>query len=273
MGEAVKKTIYTLNIDNYEPEIFELTLPYLKLYAHKIGADIFIIQDRKFNYPFVGLEKFQIYELGKEHKNDWNLFIDADALVHPDFFDVTSLMNKDTTAAFAVHDFAPIRFRVDPYFLRDGRYFGKGNWFAVFSDWCLDYYHPLDDITLEEAMANCFPTKDELTSNKPMSGHNMVEDYIVSRNIARYGLKHTLVSELIRRYGRDLNYVPARITNVQGQQVVNSGPVFHVYLQSPEQKIVMMRKQLKQWGLAPVCVTVPDTMQVQGEPEKSAVTV
>ncbi len=265
----MRKTIWTLNIDNYEPEIFELTLPYLKMYAHKIQADIYIITERKLyakELGFAGLEKFQIYELAKEQKSDWNLFIDPDALIHPDFFDPTALMHKDTTAAFGVHDFSPVRFRTDPYFLRDGRFFGKGNWFGVFSDWCLDYYHPLDDIPLEEAMANCFPTKDELTSGKPMSGHNMVEDYIVSRNIARYGLKHTLVAELIRKYGRDLNYIPQAGMVVNGQmQMQASGPVFHVYLQSPEQKIVMMEKQLKAWGLAPVKVSVPATMKVEGE--------
>jgi hypothetical protein len=261
-----KKTIYTLNIDNYEPEIFELTLPYLKLYAHKIGADICIIQDRKISDKFAGLEKFQIYELGKEHKNDWNIFIDPDALIHPDFFDVTAMMTKDTTAAFGVSDFTPIRFRVDEYFLRDGRFFGKGNWFGVCSDWCLDYYHPLDDITLEEAMKNCFPMANELMAGKAMSGHNMVEDYIVSRNIARYGLKHVLVSDMMKKYGKDMNYLQQTVHSINGQQVAFGGPVFHVYLQSGEQKVVMMEKQLKQWGLAPVKVVVPDTMGVQGDP-------
>jgi len=259
--DEMKKTIYTLNIDNYEPEIWDLCLPYMKMYAHKIGADIFVISDRKISDKFAGLEKFQIYELGKEHKNDWNIFIDPDCLIHPDFFDVTALLTKDTTAAFSVHDFSPVRFRADEYFLRDGRFYGKGNWFAVFSDWCLDYYHPLDDITLEEAMANCFPVIEELTSNKPMSGHNMVEDYIVSRNIARYGLKHTLVSELIRKHGRDINYVASTVMNVNGQQMMNSGPVFHVYQQVGEQKVVMMHKQLKAWGLTPVSVTVPEKLE------------
>ena len=256
MGGIVKKTIYTLNIDSYEPEIWELCLPYLKMYAHKIGADIFVITERKFT-GFAGLEKFQIYELGKQHKNDWNLFIDPDALIHPDFFDVTALLHKDTTAAYSVHDFSPVRFRVDPYFQRDGRFYGKGNWFAVFSDWCLDYYHPLEDISIEEAMANCFPTIEELGSGKPMSGHNMVEDYIVSRNIARYGLKHTLISDLLIKYGRNINYVASTVFHNQGQQMVNSGPVFHIYQESSDQKVQMMKKQLKAWGLSPMKVTVP----------------
>jgi hypothetical protein len=245
----LKKTIYTLNIDNYEPEIFELCMFYMKLYAYKIGAEIFIIQDRKISDKFAGLEKFQIYELGKEHKNDWNIFIDPDALIHPDFFDPTVMMTKDWTAAFGVSDFTPIRFRTDEYFLRDGRFYGKGNWFGICSDWCLDYFHPLDDISLEEAMSNCFPMNDEISSNKPMSGHNMVEDYIVSRNIARYGLKHTLVADLMTKYGKNIGYCHQMQTSVQGTQMLSSGPVFHVYLQSSEQKLVMMKKQIKAWQL------------------------
>jgi hypothetical protein len=263
----MKKTIYTLNIGNYEPEIWDICFPYLVKYAYKIGAEICVIKEPKLTLEgqhmaggFMGLEKFQVYELGKEHKNDWNIFIDPDALVHPDFFDVTAVLTKDVTAAYSVHDFSPVRFKVDEYFLRDGRYFGKGNWFAAFSDWCLDYYHPLEDITLEEAMSNCFPIKDELDSNKPMSGHNMVEDYIVSRNISRYGLKHTLVSELIRRYGRDINYVSTQIMTHNGMQFANAGPVFHVYQQSPEQKVIMMEKQLKAWGLKPLQINVPESV-------------
>lgn len=252
----MKKTLYTLDIDNYEPEITEITFPYLKMYAHKIGADFCIIRDRKFK-GFAGLEKFQIYELGKEMKNDWNIFIDSDALIHPDFFDVTALLHKDTTAAYSVHDFSPVRFKADKYFLRDGRYYGKGNWFAVFSDWCLDYYHPLEDMTLEEAEACCFPTMEELNATKPMSGHNMVEDFIVSRNIARYGLKHTLVAELLAQRNRNLNYVNQQVMTAQGPAVQSTGPVYHVYLPASEQKVILMENQLKAWGIGKISVAVP----------------
>jgi len=249
----MKKTVFTLNIGNYEPEITALTFPLMKMYAQKIGADFHVISTRKFE-GFPGLEKFQIYEVGKEMQNDWNIFIDSDALIHPDFIDVTALLHKDTTCAYATSDFSPVRFMVDKYFCRDGRMIGKGNWFGVCSDWCLDYFHPLDDIPIEEAMAQCYPTLQERTAAKPMSPYNMVEDFIVSRNIARYGLKHTLVSELLAQRGRPINYIPSQMTVMtpQGPQIQPGfeGPVFHLYQQSAEQKVIMMKQQLQRWGIA-----------------------
>lgn len=268
----MKKTLFTLNINNYEPEITALTFPLMKMYADKIGADFHIITERKLTLPgacmaggFPGLEKFQIYELGREMKNEWNIFIDPDCLVHPDFFDVTALLPKDMTCAYGTSDFSPVRFSLDKYFLRDGRLIGKGNWFGICSDWCLDYFHPADDVNdLEEAKTHCFPTLQERTSAKPMSGYNMVEDYIVSRNIARYGLKHTLVSELLARYGRSLNFVPQQVMTPQGPAMGEGGPCFHVYQNSAEQKVIMMQNQMKAWGIEikPIVITPNEVAEV-----------
>jgi hypothetical protein len=47
-NKALKKTIFTLNIDNYAPEIRDITRPLLERYAKKIGADIYDIEDRNF---------------------------------------------------------------------------------------------------------------------------------------------------------------------------------------------------------------------------------
>jgi hypothetical protein len=263
----MKKTLFTLSIDNYQPEITALTFPLMKLYADKIGADFHVITERKLTLPgqhmaggFPGLEKFQIYELGKEMKNDWNMFVDPDCLIHPDFFDVTALISKDITVAYSSSDFVPIRFKPDEYFMRDGRFFGKGNWFGICSDWCLDYFHPLDDITLEEAQGRCSPMVEERTAAKPMSGYNMVEDWLVSRNIARYGLKHLLVTEIIAKWGRNLNYIPTMVMTPQGPQRQDSGPLFHVYLPDADQKVIMMQNQLKAWNLNVETVVIPATV-------------
>ena len=76
----MKKTLFTLNINNYEPDITALTFPLMKRYAEKIEADFHVITERKITTTeFAGLEKFQIYELGREMKNDWNIFVDPDA--------------------------------------------------------------------------------------------------------------------------------------------------------------------------------------------------
>jgi hypothetical protein len=223
-----KKTIYTLNINDYCPEIRELTYPLIKRYAHKIGAEFFEITERKWpDLPPV-YEKFQIYDLGREHKNDWSLYVDADALIHPEFPDITSLLNKDTVC-FHWKDFAPIRFRYDKYFLRDGRNIGEGNWFAIASDLCLDLWHPLDDITFEEAVENIFPTQNELKT--VVKRDHLIDDYLVSRNIARYGLKHCTMLEEMAKVGIQTAYY-----------------LFHEYCYPVEEKAVMMR-QLVEKGI------------------------
>jgi hypothetical protein len=224
----VKKTVYTLNVDDYAPEITEITFPYLKKWADKIEADFYVIKDRKFPEMPPVYEKFQIYELAKEHDNDWNIFVDADALIHPDMFDVTSCINKDVTASYG-SDFVPHRFRPSKYSLRDGRMIGKGNWFAVFSDWCLDYYHPLD-IPFEEAVKDIFPVVAEL--NFGITPCHLIDDYTVSRNIARYGLKHIIMPEM-------------QATGI------NVNMFAHQYLMPIEQKVLYLNKTLKEWGIKP----------------------
>jgi len=220
----LKKTLYTLAVDNYAPEITDITFPLMKRYAEKIGADFYVISERKFPEAPPVYEKFQIYDLSKEHKNDWNIFIDADALIHPEFFDVTALVGKDTTVSNG-SDFVPHRFRPNEYTLRDGRFIGKGNWLAFFSDWCRDYYQPLD-IPLEEAIAEIYPTVEE--TNFGITPCHLIDDYAVSRNIARYGLKHRIVPDMT-----EFNIRP--------------GLLAHQYLMPIEQKVVYLQKTLKEW--------------------------
>ena len=223
----MKKTIYTLNVGDYAPKIREITYPLLKFYAKKIGAEFFEITERKYpDFPPV-YEKFQIYELGKEHGNDWNIFIDADAMVHPEFPDVTSQLTKDTVC-FHGKDFSPIRFRPDKYFLRDGRNIGEGNWFAIASDWCLDLWHPLDDMTLVEALENIFPTMTELKT--VVKRDHLIDDWLVSRNIARYGLKHIVMIDYFQ------------------QNLFTPDYLWHEYQMGIDQKVVLM-KQLLEKGM------------------------
>ena len=78
----VKKTIYTVSIGDYAKSVTEITFPLLKNYARKIGADFHVIDAAKFK-GFPGrYEKFQIYELGKLHQNDWNIYLDSDCLLY-----------------------------------------------------------------------------------------------------------------------------------------------------------------------------------------------
>ena len=90
---TMKKLLVTLNINDHDKEITELTFPYMREYAKNVGADFHIIKDRKFlNYP-VMLEKFQIYEISKDY--DWIIYLDADCLINPNGVDLTSLVEED----------------------------------------------------------------------------------------------------------------------------------------------------------------------------------
>lgn len=229
--KQVKKTIFTLVVDNYAPEIRELTFPLLKAYADKIGADFYVITERKFpDWPPV-YEKLQIYELGQQMQNDWNIYIDADALIHPDLVDFTVVIPKDTVMHHG-NDFAPIRWRYDRFFMRDGRHIGSGNWFTIGSDWCIELWKPLDDLTFEEAQKNIFPTVDEDQSGVVIGSH-LIDDYTLSRNIAKYGLKFTTVRKLMPQFG-----------------FPEGTPFFwHAYTIPIESKVEEMKKVLKGWKL------------------------
>ena len=222
----MKKTIFTLSVDNYAPEITELTFPLINQYADKIGADFAIITDRKFpDLPPV-YEKIQLYELSRE--NDWTIFLDADTLVHPDFPDITPLLHKDTVC-FHGKDFAPVRWRYNNYFLRDGRNIGACNWFAIASDWCSDLWHPLE-VPFDEAVQNIFPTLEE--RNTVVKRTHLIDDYLLSYNIARYGLKHKLIIDLLAQ-----------------NDMRSASYLWHEYIMDIDQKVVMMKKVLKAWGL------------------------
>lgn len=225
----MKKTVFTLCVDNYEPEITEITFPLLKGYADKIEADFYIIQERKFPDLPVVCEKLQVYTLGQQMKNDWNIFIDADTLIRPEMIDITNNIHKDTVA-FNKFEWANIRFRYDKYLLKDGRNLGVGNWFAVASDWCIDLWHPLDDMTKDEALSNIFPSSFEVNNN--IDREHLLDDYIVSRNIAKYGFKTTKLWDVWEKIGlRDGDFL------------------HHLCSINKKEKIEIMRTVLNKWGV------------------------
>jgi arginyl-tRNA--protein-N-Asp/Glu arginylyltransferase len=227
--KKIKKTVFTLNVDNYAPEITELTYPLIKRYADKIGADFYTIKKRKFpKFPPV-YEKLQIYELAQEMENDWNIYIDSDALVHPDMMDVTNHIPKDTVLHNGM-DLASNRWKYDRFFLRDGRNIGSCNWFTIASDWCIELWKPLDDLTLEEAVANISPIVSEL--NTVIKAEHLIDDYVLSRNIAKCGLKFVTLINLLSRLGRP-----------------QDDYLWHRYTISIEEKIVQMKETLKRWNL------------------------
>ena len=241
--EKVKKTIYTLALNGWAPELTAITFNLMRRYAEKIEADFVVIDKPKFNlYPTY--EKFQIYELSKDRGDDWSFFFDADTMIHPDMFDPSALIAKDMTCAGYTHDFTPLRFRPDEMFMRDGRYLGKGSWFILCSDWTRDIWHPMDDMTYEQAIDNMFPTNDESVKIKKTK-ESLIDDYIVSRNISRFGLKHTTISEIANAL--KINIGPNVISN--GQATI-SPYLQHDYNRTVEGKIVWTEQVLKLWGVS-----------------------
>ncbi len=228
--KPIKKTLFTLNInDEYDKELTDLTYPLLKKYAHKMGAEFHVIKERKFpEYPPT-YEKLQIYQLAQEMENDWNLFIDCDALVHPDMMDVTTLVPFDTVAHFG-HDFASNRWKYDRYFLRDGRNIGSCTWFVLCSSWCIDLWKPIDDMNLKDIANNIFPVNFE--ENSGIEPIRLIEDYVLSRNIAKFGLKYISVHDLLKKY------------NIDGNSYF-----YHQYAMPTEQKIVLIKKMMNNWNI------------------------
>lgn len=229
----MKKRIYTLNIgQRYSKEVTDMTYPLIKAWAHKIGAEFFEIKEPRFSlkgWP-ERYEKLQIFYLAQQYPADWHIYIDCDALVHPDMIDPTGYLPKDTVAHNG-KDIASNRWRLDEYFMRDGRHISSCNWLAIASDWCLDLWHPLDDMTFEEACKNIFPVAGEIQGGTQPG--MLIDDYVLSRNIARYGLKFTTVTEICQqRCGYQSNFM-----------------MHHLYNMPPEEKVMHMRNCLKGWGL------------------------
>ena len=221
--------IFLLNIDDYEPRITSLTYPLIHRYANKIGAEIFIITERKFLGWPLDYEKLQIFDLARRFGADWNIYIDSDMAIHPDFLDLTEHLSKDTISHLDA-DVATVRWRVDDYFRRDGRFIGSGNCFTVASDWCLDLWRPLDDLTAEEAIKRIFPTQAE--AKKPVKPDHLISDFTLSRNISRFGLKFMSVKDILKKLG-----------------LQNANWIWHHYLISDEEKADRLAKLLNAWGV------------------------
>lgn len=228
MGGTVKKQVITLNIGNYEPEITCLTLPFLKKWANKIGAEFNIIDKPVFHAPSVTYEKFQLYERSRGY--DWTIFIDVDALVHPDTPDWTEMLGKDTVCFHGL-DFNLNRFRGNEYTRRSKSLKGACTWLVMFSDWCRDLWHPMcDGVTFESCMENISPMVPELLSGTCEREH-LIDDYLVTQNIARYGLHATTVIELCRQLGHERPYY------------------HHLYACSAQHKIDTIKQRIVEWKL------------------------
>jgi len=224
----LRKTVYTLDIGPYAPAITALTRPLLQAWVRRLGAELVVMDERRFPGWPLCYEKLQIYQRAQERDDDWCIFVDGDALVHPDTPDLTRLLPRDTVAHNDV-DMAAVRWTYDRFFERDGRHIGSGNWLAIASAWCLELWRPLDDLTLDEALARIQPVAFEQRAG--ITADHLLDDYVLSRNIAKYGLKFTTVKRVQEQTGC-------------------AGEFFHHdYTITTEQKVVAIKQTLTNWKL------------------------
>ena len=230
-NKALKKTIYTLDLDNkYPKSVTDLTYPLMKLYADKIGAEFHIISERKFPDWPATYEKFQIYELAQEHNNDWNIFLDCDALVHPDTPDITNIIPFNTVAHHGV-DYSGFRWKDNRFFQRDGRRIGSCNWMAIASSLNIELWEPIHNELTQDDIANSItPILAERKSG--IIPIRLIDDYICSYNIAKYNLRYTTLASEMLKLGMD-----------------TLGFFWHIYAVTEEEKTIKMNQQLKVWGL------------------------
>ena len=171
-----KRTIHVVIIDNYFPELCELTLPTIDYWAKKIGARVNLITKRMWPTWPILYEKLQVYYDGAD--SDWNILLDADMLVHPSTQDPlnTFIHPIQVAAKDAYH--ADTQLVMDDYFFRDGRNIGLSTCAVFASRINHDLWTPLD-MTSQEACS------------KIKIKRMIVDEYCISRNFARYGLKLT----------------------------------------------------------------------------------
>lgn len=184
----MKKIIHCVYINDYFPELWEMCLPTIKAYAHKTGSELNIITQRKFSEWHINYEKFQVYEDGKHA--DANFLIDADILIHPDFPDFATGITFSHHIAFNDNYHASTKFHVENnlYFQRDGRDVGIASNAVISFKSTHDVWEPLK-ITPEEGRKITFVREGD------------IDEYCLSHNMAKYGLKYTGITwEQWQRY-------------------------------------------------------------------------
>ncbi len=174
----MRKTIYVVCVDGYFPELCKLTIPNIKAYAERIGSNICLIEDRVFpDFPPT-YEKLQVFKRSIENRDDYSILIDADMMISPLFDDVAKIVPLDHLGLNMRYE-ANALFEKDDYFERDGRNIGVVTHFLVVPKRCLDALVPLE-MEAKEALGR---------TKRPF----IIDEYCVSRNVARFGLKTTSI--------------------------------------------------------------------------------
>lgn len=226
----MSQTIYTLVVDAFAPDIVAITVPLMEQYAEKIGAELVTITERLHPELPACMEKFQVRELAAERGDSWSLFLDADTLVHPDLPDLSTL-TPPHSVVFNASDYAPVRFRPNGWSRRDGRHIAPGSWLvggsrSVWSDLWFPITEPIG-----VACDQILPAAVERAAK--IDAAHLLDDYVLSRNVARFGLRvHTV-----------------RALCAADPRLQSSEFFWHQYTATREQKAEQMLATLERWGM------------------------
>src|SRR5262249_34447669 len=88
------------------------------------------------------------------------------------------------------------------YFRRDTRRISACSWLSIASRDCLDLWHPLspEDMTIEEAKTKFIP---QLKEMETCNDDHLIDDYVLSLNISKYGLLYTTFLKLLKHHGTE----------------------------------------------------------------------
>lgn len=197
----MKILVTTLDI-NYPSTITNITIPFMKLWAKRIGADFKIIKDRKFPQFVISMEKFQIKEYLQEY--DWVIFLDADLLVHPDTPNFTDFLQKDTFIHWAWM-LASSKYKSNPMFQRDKRGLGIASTLICVSNWMEDLFD-IEGITQESLSDQIMMIQEEINFKRFLGSDTywfsdgwFSDEFALAYNMAKYGLKAIAIRDFIEQ--------------------------------------------------------------------------
>ena len=230
----MNKLVVTVNIGNYLPDITRLTYPFMQAWAKKIGAEWIEITEREFDdapgfeRAPLNIEKFQLQRISA--KFDWTYFLDCDALISPDTPDWAEMVNDKSVVLFNGVDNRLDRFRSSSYSRRSGSRAGACTWNVICSDWTgPDLWQPPTDYP--EAVKNISALWCEAKTGNCHPNH-LIDDYQLSENIARYGLKVKTIASICDEMRRPNVYYT------------------HLYNCTPAAKLKAIREKLDEMGIA-----------------------
>ena len=222
-----KHAVVTLDINNYNKDITDITFPRMRQYANNIGADFICITEQKTPELAISLEKFQLYDIADNY--EWIIFLDADCLIDPNTIDFTTLEN-DIVVVPSYND-------VTHHFTTE----------KILGKYELDYYMPFFFLAFHSQNKNCVkPWKDISELEKYINMDTKTPDFVYYKNV-RNDLEINpswLLDELIL----DINIIKYGISTLSIREDFNFNVICHS-IGSVEEKIQGLTAQNKKIDL------------------------